>query len=116
MTILQDVKRSLGPMLGEAFDEQIIGLIDTALLPLVQVGAVDLTQSLTVDTEWNDILVEPPKTQNITTPAVLSAVTNYTYLIVRLMFDPPASSVAQIVKEKADEQLWRLEVAYHVYS
>lgn len=122
MTILQDLLRSIGPMVGDAFDDQLLGLFDTAVLPLVQVGAIKLDAPITRDTEWDEVLIEPPDNFDIsqtgfaTKESVLSAVRSYTYLVVKILFDPPASSVLQMVKDKADEMLWRIEVAYHDYE
>ncbi len=122
MTILQDLLRSIGPMVGNAFDDQLLGLFDTAVLPLVQVGAVTLASPVTTDTTWDEVLNEPPDNYNshisgfATKEAVLSAVRSYVYLVVKLLFDPPASSVLQMIRDKADEMLWRIEVAYHEYE
>lgn len=122
MTILQDLLRSIGPMVGDAFDDQLLGLFDTAVLPLVQVGAIKLDAPVTSETEWDEVQIEPPDNIDIsqtgfaTKEAVLSAVRSYTYLVVKILFDPPASSVLQMINSKADEMLWRIEVAYHDYE
>lgn len=119
--ILDDIKASLGDqsLLGEEFDKQIIELINITLLSLTQVGCVYISD-LEIDesTEWDEIIVEPPSKNNIdqliTTDSVTSAVKAYIGLQVRILFDPPVSTIVNIMQEKSNELLWRLEVAYHV--
>ena len=109
--VLDDILRSLGPMLGTDFNEQILGLIDTALLPLAQAGAIKKDQgSITADTTWSKVINDPNK--DISISSILSSVRTYIYLQVRIMFDPPASSIVQIMKSSADEHLWRIRQAY----
>lgn len=112
-TVLSDIKRSLGPMIGNEFDTQIIGLIDIALLSLAQVGCLKpLNSSLTDSTTWADI-VNPPFVKDRPESAnALPAIKSYIYIKVKLMFDPPVSGVVSIYEEEANQLLWRIGVAY----
>ena len=115
--VLDDILRSLGPMVGTDFNDQILGLIDTALLPLAQVGAIKKDQGIiTADTTWSKVINDPPINKDISISSILSSVRTYIYLQVKIMFDPPASSIVQIMKQKAEEELWRVREAYEPYK
>lgn len=110
MSVLDDVKTMLGEMIDESFDDQIVLLIDVAITPLTQVGALKaLSGPIDADTEWEDIVVNPP---HETLNNALSAIKQYVYLNVKLLFDPPVSGVTNIFEEKIKEMLWRIEVIY----
>lgn len=111
--VLDDIIRSLGPIVGEDFNNQILGLIDIALLPLTQVGCLQkLDGSITESTTWSDILVDPPFQDTNNNSNSISAIKQYVYINVKLLFDPPASSIVQILEKKSDELLYRIQVAY----
>ena len=111
--VLEDILRSLGPMIGNDFNDQILGLIDTALLPLTQVGAIrQSTERITADTKWSEVVIDPPINSTYSTSDILKGIESYIYLQVKIMFDPPASSIVQIMQQKAEEELWRVREAY----
>lgn len=111
--VLDDILASLGPMIGTDFNNQILGLIDTALLPLTQVGAIQQgTERITADTKWSEIVIDPPINGTYSNADILKGIKTYVYLEVKIMFDPPASSIVQIMQQKAEEELWRVREAY----
>lgn len=114
--VLDDILASLGPMVGTDFNTQILGLIDTALLPLTQVGSIkQSTKKITADTKWSEIVIDPPNNGTYSNTDILKGIKSYIYLEVKIMFDPPASSIVQILQQKAKEELWRIREAYESY-
>lgn len=111
-TILYDICEDLGPMNFDDFNVQILGLIQIAILPLTQVGAIKPTTSnITAETNWIDI-INPPTLESDFYP-VQTAIRKYIYINVKLLFDPPTvSSVLEILKEHSQELLWRIRNAY----
>ena len=108
-SILNSIKKLLGPEEEYThFDTDIIIHIiihiNTFLANLVQVGIGARNFVLTDATQtWSDFLGED-------TSHLLQART-YVYIRVKLIFDPPASSLAANAMEKtADELLWRMNV------
>lgn len=122
-TILEDVKMSLGDMtllLGEEFDSQILQFVEMSVLPLTQVGCIT-AEDFDIDksTEWEDIINQPPDNRQdkyISLTSIRSAVKTYVQLQVRILFDPPVSTVVNIMEDKCRELLWRIELAYHEKS
>lgn len=105
-SILDSTKAALGIVpTYEAFDNQVITLINTSFSTLNQVG-VGPSDGFEIEdnsTEWVDYL-EGNK--------ILNMVRTYVHNDVRLMFDPPTNaSAAQAMKAKNDELLWRINVA-----
>lgn len=108
--VLDDIIRSLGPMIGvEDYGDQILGLIDIALLPLEQVGAIkDCEQPIGKDTVWSGIINDPP----INHYNVMYAIKMYVYINVKLLFDPPTSAVINVLEKRSEEMLWRIRASY----
>lgn len=118
--ILQDIKNKLGPMVAEGtgFDQQILGLIETALLPLAQVGCLtDLSESINENTTWGAIIKVPPFDGTSENTLLYSnayyAIKQYVFIVCKLQFDPPVPTLVPIFESKADELLWRIEAAYN---
>lgn len=106
-SILDSVKKSLGVQNDlTAFDQDIIMSINSVFSVLNQIGVVSSTGSYRIEdnkatwTEFfgnNDVLVDMLKT--------------YTYLKVRVIFDPPTSSfVLDSIKSQAQELEWRINI------
>ena len=115
--VLDDILASLGPMVGTDFNNQILGLIDTALLPLTQVGSIkQSTKTITADTKWSEIVNDPPNNHTYSNTDILKGIKSYIYLEVKILFDPPVSSIVQIMQQKAEEELWRVREAYEPYK
>ncbi|UNI72544.1 MAG: hypothetical protein [Chaetfec virus UA24_144] len=106
-SILITIKKMLGIEADyEAFDTDIIALINSSLMVLTQLGVGKLGFVL-VDAKqtWADFLGDKLRYQTDTA--------SYIYYRVRLAFDPPASSfVAESYKELIKEAEWRLNVEY----
>lgn len=104
-SILISIKKLLGITEEYThFDQDIIMHINSVLFTLKQVGVVLYKESVTGATEtWDDVLGE---TTN------LEAVKSYVYLKVRILFDPPSSSVLmESINRQINEFEWRLNVA-----
>lgn len=114
-SILEDVKKSLGDFLGDGFDSQILELIELSILSLSQIGCLkEITDPIDESTTWNDIILVPDNPYDTISAAnAFYAIKKYIYIKTKLAFDPPVSSVTNIMKDSADELLWRIEVAYH---
>lgn len=104
-SILDDVKKMLG--LGEwdeAFDAEILMHINSVFMTLNQLG-VGPPEGYTVRDRantWDDFVGDRQD---------IEAVKSYTYLKVRLLFDPPSSSfVLESIKSMASEFEFRLNV------
>ena len=100
-SILDSIKKMLGlDEEYEAFDTDIIILINSALMSLNQLG---LPSGIRIDdslTTWDEITGDR---------ATLEAVKEYVYLKVRIVFDPPTSSyVLDSLKEEIRECEWRI--------
>lgn len=101
-SILTSIKKLLGIEHDyEHFDKDIIMHINAALMTLNQLGVGPKEGFLiTGDTEtWDRFLGGFNN---------LEAVKTYVYLKVRMVFDPPSSSVMESLKRQADEYEWRL--------
>lgn len=99
-TILQDIKKLLGPENDDAFDQEILIHINSAVATLSQIGACAEGAEVTADTNWSDIF----ESQAAANKSKL-----YIYYKTRLGFDPPQSSYAiESIKTLADEELWRI--------
>ena len=102
-SILTSIKKLLG--IDEEythFDTDIIIHINSVLMTLNQLGIGPVDGfSITDDTEtWGDFL------EDVT---ILEAVKTYVLVKVRMMFDPPTSSVVlQAFERIANEMEWRL--------
>lgn len=105
-SILVTIKKMLGIDEDyDAFDTDIITLINTSLMSAYQFG---IGKKLIINDEretWRDFLDE--------NDAVLGSVQSYIYSKVKMAFDPPSSSVAaEALKDLASECSWRLNLAY----
>lgn len=105
-SILKSVKKMLG-MTEEytVFDPDIVMHINSVFFILSQMG-VGPKEGFSIEDEtakWEDF---------IPCGASLEAVKTYVYLKVRLMFDPPQSSVlTESINRQISEMEWRLNVA-----
>lgn len=106
ISILTSIKKLLGVAEDYTeFDEDIITHINTVFLNLTQLGVGPETGfSIEDDTAcWEDFIDDN---------AQLQAVKSYTYLKVKLLFDPPlSSSVTESYNRMIAELEWRLNVA-----
>ena len=86
----------------DAFDQQILMCINTALTSATQIG-VGPTTGFTIrdaSTTWGELIGDDPR---------LEAVKTYIYIKTRLLFDPPQNSnLTQTLTEQKDEIEWRL--------
>lgn len=115
--VLDYILRSLGPFVGQDFNDQILGLIDIALLPLLQVGALKKgIKEITASTTWNEFVADPPTNSEYTREDILKGIRSYIYVKVKLLFDPPAASIVQVYQQVADEELWRIRETYEEYD
>ena len=105
-SILTSVKKMLGITEEyDCFDPDIIMHINTAFMVLTQLGVGPASGFYIEDdtATWEEFLEDPTK---------LQMVKSYMYLKVRLLFDPPASSViVECMKQSINEFEWRLNVA-----
>ena len=103
-SILTSIKQLLGIMEDyEHFDKDIIMHINTVFMVLRQLG-VGPEEGFSISdqsTTWEEFV--PMK--------MIEAVKSYTYLKVRLLFDPPASSiVTESVNRMITELEWRINL------
>lgn len=99
-SILTDIKKTLGIQEEvTVFDPEIIIHINSVLASLVQIGVGPKDGFTIVDksNEWNEFIGDEK---------LLSSVKTYVYLKVRLIFDPPTSS---IVKDAFEKQIAEFE-------
>ena len=102
--ILETVRKLVGGSEGnDAFDVDLLTHINSTFSILTQIGVGPSSGFLvTVDSKWSDFLGDEIK---------LEMVKSYVYLKAKLIFDPPqSSSVAQAMKQQADEFEWRVSV------
>lgn len=105
-SILISIKKLLGITEEYThFDQDIIIHINSVFFTLNQLG-VGPTKPFTIKGEteiWDDFIVEEDS---------LEAVKSYVYLKVRILFDPPSSSVLmESINRQINEFEWRLNVA-----
>lgn len=103
-SILASVKRMIGLEYVSAFDNDLITNINSVFMVLNQLGVgPDNCFAITGDSEvWDDFLGYNED---------VNAVKTYMYLKVRLMFDPPTSSVVMdAMSRQINELEWRLNV------
>lgn len=103
--ILATIKKMLGlPEDYEAFDQDVLVLINSTFLTLKQLG-VGPSNGFSItgyDETWQDFIDDR---------SLLEAVKNYMYLKVRIIFDPPSSSyVLDAYKNQISEFEWRMNV------
>lgn len=104
-SILESIKKLVGiDSESEHFDPDLIIHINTVLMTLNQLGVgPDKTFHITGEEElWEDFVQNEEDLEGIKT---------FTYLKVRLLFDPPTSSfVLDSMRKLADEYEWRLMI------
>ncbi len=106
-SILTSIKKLLGiEKEYDHFDPDIIMHINSVFMTLTQLG-VGPVEGFTIEDEtsaWNDFIDNPVIS--------LEAVRSYTYLRVKLLFDPPLSSaVIEAMNRQISEYEWRINVA-----
>ena len=102
--ILETVRKLVGGSEGnDVFDIDLLTHINSTFSVLTQIGVGPASGFLvTADSKWSDFLGDEIK---------LEMVKSYVYLKAKLIFDPPqSSSVAQAMKQQADEFEWRVSV------
>lgn len=102
--ILETIRKLVGGGEGnDAFDTDLLIHINSTFSALTQIGVGPTSGFLvTADSKWSDFLGDEIK---------LEMVKSYVYLKAKLIFDPPQnSSVAQAMKQQADEFEWRVSV------
>lgn len=102
-SILTSVKKRLGIVEEyEVFDEHIIMDINTVFGILNQLGlGKDYFTIQDKSSKWTDFLGDTKK---------LEMVKTYMYMKVRMMFDPPAGSASEAMKNAIDELEFRIQV------
>lgn len=104
-SILLTVKKMLGlPSDYTPFDLDVIVHINSAFLTLNQLGIGPSTVFSITDKSntWDEFTNDEPD---------MEAVKNYIFLKVRMLFDPPSSSIIMdALKTASDEMLFRLNV------
>lgn len=102
-SILLSIKKLLGIQKEfQAFDADIIMHINSVFTILTQLGVGPENGFMIYDERdtWEDFVGDDPR---------LSSVKSYTYLQVRLLFDPPAASSAiESANRMIQELEWRL--------
>lgn len=107
-SILDSIKKMLGVPEGyEAFDDQIIIHINSAFAVLNQLGVGNDDNKFMItgsDETWDDYISQDDDLN-------IEEVRSYVYLKVKMIFDPPTSSVAaDAFKDRIAEFEWRLNV------
>lgn len=103
-SILTTVKEVIGiDAYNTDFDRDVIVAINAVLFILYQEGLTDENYKITgYEKTWSDILL------NGVTPEALSAITQWTGLKTKMLFDPPTSSIlADAIKNNIAELEWR---------
>lgn len=104
-SILTSIKKLLGIEEDyEHFDQDIIIHINSTLMILTQLGVGPSRGFMIYDKKslWSDFL---------TNDAEIEAVKTYTYLKVKLLFDPPlSSSVIESINRSISELEWRINI------
>lgn len=104
-SILTSIKKLLGIAEEyEHFDGDVMTYINSTFSTLTQLGAGPSTGFFIIDSsaEWEDF---------IPNDIIRQFSISYTFLKVKLLFDPPASpAAADAMKKAADELEWRILV------
>jgi len=105
LSILRSTKRKLGLSPDyDAFDDEVIGFINSAFATLSQLGVGPETGfRIEGDDEvWDDFVADALNHNDIPT---------YVYLRVRFMFDPPTTGyLVDAMEKQIKEHEWRLNV------
>lgn len=98
-TVLSSIKDYLAVNDTDAFDQEILMLVHSALSSLDQIGKVTIPSEITNSTTWESICQDGK---------LRPFVKNYVFCKVRLIFDPPSSSiVADAINKSISESEWR---------
>ena len=105
LSILDSIKKLLGMSPDYTpFDPDLIILINMALNTLTQIGVGPSSgfKIVTNGETWNDFIGNDPRLESVKT---------YVFLKVKIVFDPPQSSVVlNCYKEQIQELEWRLNI------
>lgn len=104
MTILQEVKKSLGYYGDEydSFNQDIIRNINTAVSILYRVGALEVQTVCNSTSEWSDIMLE--------NSPYFEMIKDYICRKVKMLFDPPQQSNTYKAYEESIKELeWTLQ-------
>lgn len=106
-SILDSVKNSLGIQKDlTAFDQDVLMNINSVFSVLNQIGVQSSTNSYRIEdnqTTWTDLFGDDD--------VLVDMIKTYTYLKVRIIFDPPTSSyVLDSIKAQAQELEWRINI------
>ena len=101
--ILGSIKKLLG--IDETylqFDVDIVTYINSAFVTLSQIGIAPCNRMINGDVKWKDFFPDDE--------SMVEMIKTYVYMRVRLMFDPPTSSVVMdTMKASIAEFEWRLQ-------
>lgn len=102
-TILATIRHGLGgEMVANVFDADLILHINSILAVLKQLGVEVAVTSITEDTTW---------TEALPTISDIEDAKTYMLLKVRMIFDPPTSSIAtESFNRVIDEYEWRVHI------
>lgn len=106
-SILTSVKKMLGiTEEDDVFDKDIIFHINSVFMILNQLGVGSISGFAVTgkDDKWTDFISEEDKN--------FESVKSYMFLKVRMIFDPPTSSIQmECAKRLVEEFEWRLNIA-----
>lgn len=103
-SILASVKNLLGiAKEDEAFDQDILVFINSTFSTLGQIGVEISNYHITKVETWDEIFSQVPK--------LIDYIKTYTYMKVRLAFDPPTSSIVfDSLTKQVNELEWRIYI------
>lgn len=104
-SILTSIKKLLGiTEEDKSFDADVIMHINSVFMTLNQLGVGPEEGYMITDemSTWNNFLGDEAKAKTI------QAVKIYTYLNVKMLFDPPASSALAAMQRESDKLEWRI--------
>lgn len=104
-SILETVKKTIGLMPDvDAFDDQIVMIINMAILTLVQIGVPGMLTVTGPNETWSDYLKDRDD--------ILALVKNFIWIKVRLVFAPPQNStLTNSLNEQLEELTQRIHYA-----
>lgn len=103
-SILDTIKEMLGIDKDcEAYDQDLIVFVNGVFSTLYQIGVGDRPVSISNKfQEWSSLFSEDD---------LIDLIKNYTFLKVKLIFDPPSNSfVMDSIKKQIEEYEWRIHV------
>lgn len=103
-SILASIKNLLGiAKEDEAFDQDILVFINSTFSTLFQIGVEVSNYHITKTETWNEIFSKVPD--------LIDYIKTYTYMKVRLAFDPPTSSIVlDSLTKQVNELEWRINI------